>query len=267
MLNHRLTLPLATTVPIRKCNEGLMILVPRLSALAYACLVPAAFAFTVSPVPAADPYQEKVVPFLNSYCTQCHNEKKASGELNLAKFTSTAKLVEDFRQWEHVLTFLKRQEMPPAKAKQPAAELRAEIIATLEKVLAAEARRYAGDPGVVPPRRLSNAEYDNTIRDITGVDIHPAKSFPIDPASGEGFNNTGEALTVSPALFKKYYAAGEQVADHAVLTTTGLQFAPHPAVAFADRQKLYEQAILKFYESHAVDYEKYFTALWLYRYR
>lgn len=229
-----------------------------------ACLVVVLIA---SGAGAADPFQDKVLPFLNTYCVQCHKKDKASGELDLTRFTSADKLLDDFRQWEHVVTFLKKEEMPPAKAKQPAAELRAEIIATLEQVLLKEAKKLAGDPGVVPPRRLTNAEYDYTIGDLTGVDIRPAKSFPVDPASGEGFNNTGEALTMSPSLFKKYYAAAEHVADHALLTTEGLRFAPHPAVAFADRQKHYEQAIIKFYEAHAVDYEKCFAALWAYRYR
>ncbi len=216
---------------------------------------------------AADSFQDKVLPFLNTYCVRCHNAKTTSGELDLTRFTSTAKVIEDFRQWEHVVTFLKKEEMPPAKAKQPPAALRAEVLTVLEQVLLKEARKLAGDPGVVPPRRLTNAEYDYTIRDLTGVNIRPAKSFPIDPASGEGFNNTGEALTLSPSLFKKYYAAAELVADHALLTSSGLKFAPHSVVTFADRQKFYEQAILRFYEKHAVDYEKYFTALWLYRYR
>ncbi|MBA4188648.1 MAG: hypothetical protein C0467_11670 [Planctomycetaceae bacterium] len=220
-----------------------------------------------SDVHAADPFQEKVLPFLNTYCVECHNAKKAGGELNLTKFTSADKILEDFRQWEHVVTFMKKEEMPPAKAKQPPAELRAEILATLEKVLLAEARKLSGDPGVVPPRRLSNAEYDYTIRDLTGADIRPAKSFPIDPASGEGFNNTGEALTMSPNLFKKYLGAAELVGDHALLTSSGLRFAPHPVVTFADRQKFYEQAIIRFYEQHAVDYEKYLAALWLFKHR
>src|SRR4029078_708620 len=98
---------------------------------------------------------------------------------------------------------------------------------------AAEAKKLTGDPGVVLPRRLTNAEYNYTIRDLTGVDIRPADSFPIDPASGEGFSNTGEALVMSPNLFKKYYAAAQQVASHALLTTTGLPFAPHSAATLA----------------------------------
>ncbi len=225
------------------------------------------FVASSADVRAADPFQEKVLPFLNTYCIECHNAKKASGELNLTKFTSADKILEDFRQWEHVVTFMKKEEMPPMKAKQPPTELRAEILATLEKVLLGEARKLSGDPGVVPPRRLSNAEYDYTIRDLTGADIRPASSFPIDPASGEGFNNTGEALTMSPNLFKKYFGAAELVADHAALTSSGLKFAPHPVVTFADRQKFYEQAIITFYEQHNVDFEKYLAALWLYKHR
>ncbi|QJX00180.1 DUF1592 domain-containing protein [Frigoriglobus tundricola] len=241
---------------------------PTRSGSYYAPLVLAAVVVLgASDARAADPYQDKVLPFLDTYCVQCHSKQKPSGDLDLTRFTSAAKIVEDFRQWEHVVTFLKKEEMPPAKSKQPSAELRAEMITTLEKVLLAEARKFAGDPGVVPPRRLTNAEYDYTIRDLTGHDIRPAKAFPVDPASGEGFNNTGEALTMSPNLFKKYYAAGERVADHALLTTTGLRFAPHQAVTFADRQKYYERAIIRFYEAHAVDYETYFTALWLYQHR
>ena len=46
-----------------------------------------------------------------------------------------------------------------------------------------EARKHAGDPGTVLARRLSNAEYNYTIRDLTGVDIRPTREFPVDPAN------------------------------------------------------------------------------------
>jgi tetratricopeptide (TPR) repeat protein len=83
-----------------------------------------------------------------------------------------------------------------------------------------------GDPGPVLPRRLSNAEYDNTIRDLTGVDIRPAREFPVDPANTEGFDNSGESLTMSPALFAKYVQAARQVSEHLVLKPDGIAFAP-----------------------------------------
>ena len=233
----------------------------------WSCLLVASLVLSVSSANAADPYQDRVLPFLKTYCVQCHNAKKASAELDLTRYPSAAAILADFRQWEHVVAFVKKEEMPPAKAKQPTVEERAEILKTLEKMLLGEARKLAGDPGVVPPRRLTNAEYDNTIHDLTGVDIRPTASFPLDPASGEGFNNTGEALAMSPALLKKYYSAAQHIADHALLTTQGLKFAPHPVVTFADRNKLLEQAIIQFYSDHNVDYEKYLTALWQYKHR
>ncbi len=216
---------------------------------------------------ADDAFREQVVPFVKQYCVKCHNEETSEGELNLTRYTSVEMLGEDFRQWEHVITFLAKQEMPPAEAKQPSAELRDEIVTTLERLMVQEAGKLAGDPGVVLPRRLSNTEYDLTVRDLTGIDIRPASSFPVDPASGEGFNNTGEALTMSPSLFKKYYAAAQQVADHLLLKPSGFEFAPYPVVTYADQKKFYERAIIHLYEQHDVQYEDYLTAAWSFRNR
>ncbi len=214
-----------------------------------------------------DLFRDKVAPFMQAYCFKCHNEKKAEGLLNLTQYTSATLIARDFRQWEHVITFLKEERMPPEKAKQPAPAERAEFLAGLDKLLLIEARKLADDPGTASPRRLCNAEYNYTIRDLTGVDMRPTASFPVDPASGEGFTNTSEALVMSPALFKKYYAAGQLVADHVLLTTTGFEFAPYPVVTFSDRQKFYEQAILRFYEQHKIDYATYLAAAWSYRHR
>jgi Protein of unknown function (DUF1592)/Protein of unknown function (DUF1588)/Protein of unknown function (DUF1587)/Protein of unknown function (DUF1585)/Protein of unknown function (DUF1595) len=233
-----------------------------------ACLVaPLVVLFSNPGLQAADPFQDKILPFVNDFCVRCHNTKKKSAELDLTRYPTAGRALEDYRQWEHVLTFVKKGSMPPEKAKHPDLTVRAEFLNLLEGILLKQARKLSGDPGIVPPRRLSNAEYDNTIHDLTGVDIRPAASFPLDPASGEGFNNTGEALAMSPNLFKKYYAGAELVADHALLTPSGLRFAPHAAITFADRQKYYEQAILRFYDRHSVDYEKYLTAVWGYQHR
>ncbi len=215
----------------------------------------------------ADEFREKVLPFVKTYCVECHDSKKMEAQLDLTKYSSAEMVAADFRQWEHVVTFVTKEEMPPPDAKQPTPAERAVVLKVLDQLVLAEARKTAGDPGVVLPRRLSNAEYNNAIRDLTGVDIRPADSFPVDPASGEGFSNTGEALVMSPNLFKKYYAAAQQVADHVLLTPTRMEFAPHPVVAFADQKKLTEQAILKFYADHTVDYPSYLAAAWSFQHR
>lgn len=223
--------------------------------------------FVASSAQEKDAFRDQLQPFLKTYCIECHNEKKTSAELNLTKYQSAAHLADDFRQWEHVITFVRSEEMPPDDAKKPTADERAKFLSSLHTLLNSEAKKLAGDPGVVLPRRLSNAEYNYTIRDLTGFDIRPAAAFPIDPASGEGFSNTGEALLMSPGLFKKYYAAAQQVADHIDFTPTGWSFAPYAANTYADQKKLHEQALLDFYEQHDVSYEKYLTAAWTFRHR
>ena len=75
-------------------------------------------------------------------------------------------------------------------------------------------------------RRLNNVEYTNTIRDLTGVDLQPAREFPADGAAGEGFSNSGDALAMSPALLGKYLDAAKEVASHAVLLPIGVRFSP-----------------------------------------
>src|SRR5204862_7873647 len=97
-----------------------------------------------------------------------------------------------------------------------------------------EAHSHAGDPGPVFPRRLNNTEYDYTIRDLTGIDIQPAREFPIDPANQAGFDNSSESLAMSPELVKKYLEAARLVADHLVLKPLGIAFAPHPVVTDTD---------------------------------
>jgi len=92
-------------------------------------------------------------------------------------------------------------------------------------VLKTVARAQAGDPGRVVLRRLNNAEYTFTIRDLTGVtSLSPASEFPADGAAGEGFMNTGGALSMSPSLVTKYLDAGKGIASHAVLLPDGIRF-------------------------------------------
>src|SRR5205085_4743647 len=130
-----------------------------------------------------------------------------------------------------------------------------------------EARRHAGDPGVVLARRLSNAEFDYTVRDLTGVDIRPTREFPVDPANEAGFDNSGESLAMSPALVKKYLAAARRVADHLVLKPNGFDFAPYPAVTETDRDNYCVHRIITFYQRHRVDYADYFLAAWRFQHR
>ena len=131
----------------------------------------------------------------------------------------------------------------------------------------AEAERNAGDPGVVLARRLSNAEYNYTVQDLTGVGIAPTKAFPVDPANEAGFDNSGETLAISPALLTSYIDAARNVADHIVFQPHGFSFAPHEVVTETDRDRFVVNRIMDFHRRQRTDLADYFFALWRYENR
>ena len=177
---------------------------------------------------AADPLAAGVAavhPLVARYCLDCHSGDAAEGEVNLAglvdlaAFRAQLKLVQRF---EEMVT---SDQMPPPDSEQPTDAERHELVAWLKSFLAAESRAHAGDPGRVVLRRLNNAEYTYTIRDLTGVaSLDPAREFPADGGAGEGFTNTGQSLVMSPSLVTKYLDAAKRIAAHAVLLPDGIGF-------------------------------------------
>jgi len=164
-------------------------------------------------------------PLVARYCHECHADGVTEGDRDLASVASLDGMRRDPRLWERVAEVLVNREMPPKDADQPTAAERETISRGLQSFLAAEAQAHAGDPGRVVLRRLNNAEYTYTIRDLTGIDsLDPAKEFPADGGAGEGFTNTGQSLVMSPALVTKYLDAAKAVAAHAVPLPDGLRF-------------------------------------------
>ncbi|MDX1984402.1 MAG: DUF1592 domain-containing protein [Bryobacteraceae bacterium] len=148
---------------------------------------------------------QDVQPVLNRYCVTCHNASQRAGNLDLRAPGDQREL------WEKVLDKLSTGRMPPPGVEKPQPAEAQSVIAWIEK-------RYpagAPDPGRVTARRLNRVEYNNTIRDLLGVDLKPADDFPVDD-SGYGFDNIGDVLSVSPMLMEKYMAAARRVAQVAV---------------------------------------------------
>jgi len=213
-------------------------------------------------------FTKVVHPFLESYCFGCHGAEKQKGKLDLRPYVNLEAVANDYHQWETVLAKLKAQEMPPEEAKRhPTVEQRREVMEWIAAMRMHEAQRNAGDPGLVPARRLSNAEYDYTIRDLTGVDIRPAREFPVDPANEAGFDNSAESLAMSPALLKKQLEAARRVTEFLVLKPDGFDFAPHPVVTESDRDKYAVKRIIDFYQKQSTNYADYFQAAWRFKHR
>lgn len=72
----------------------------------------------------------------------------------------------------------------------------------------------AQDPGRVTLRRLSKFEYNNTVRDVLGINLRPADKFQ-DEALSHGFDNIATSMSVNPTSIAAYLAAAESMAPDA----------------------------------------------------
>ena len=173
-----------------------------------------------------DPTFEKVVqPFFANNCYTCHNEERQIGDLSLEAFKTDASLRRDRATMKLILDKLNTGAMPPPKMPRPRPEDVTAVTLWLSHQLATEPEKSAAPvdtttpaqmkSGGVTARRLNRIEYDNTVRDLLGVDLHSSDDFPQDD-SGYGFDNIGDVLSLSPVLMEKYLAAAEKISRTAI---------------------------------------------------
>ena len=172
-----------------------------------------------------DQFQTKVQPFLAKNCYGCHNTKVRVADLDVQAYKSPASVLDDRDRWEHILEKIETQQMPPKGSPQPDPADRKAVTAWIQSQFDHADATAKPNPGRVTARRLNRAEYNNTVRDLLGVDLKPADDFPADD-SGYGFDNIGDALSLSPVLMEKYLSAAERVTRTAIFGPE----APQPTV-------------------------------------
>ena len=162
------------------------------------------------PPDVSEGFDALVRPFVTENCIPCHGYKKQKNGLNLESFESAASLIDDHERWAEVARKLRMREMPPEEEPQPPEHKRQAVAGWLSRELDRIDRLAPPDPGRVTARRLNRNEYNNTVRDLLAVDVHPADDFPQDDA-GYGFDNIADVLSLSPVLMEKYVSAAEKV--------------------------------------------------------
>ncbi len=162
-------------------------------------------------------FDKHIIPLMEKYCYDCHGDGVSKGDLTLDTFTTEGEVLKDRALWDTVMYQVDNFVMPPSKEKtQPTVEERALISHYLDNLL-----YYTDcsnpDPGRVTIRRLNRSEYNNTIRDLIGLDLRPADDFPEDD-SGYGFDNIGDVLSLPPVLMERYLIAADKALDSAIVT-------------------------------------------------
>jgi hypothetical protein len=161
-------------------------------------------------------FKQDITPFFEKYCYDCHGPDSQEGGLNLSLFKTEESLLTKRKAFEHVFDHLRIGSMPPADSDLPPDALRQRVLGWLEQKLFHLDCVKVDDPGRVTVRRLNRTEYNNTMRDLIGIDMRPADDFPSDEV-GYGFDTIGDVLTLSPLLMERYLDASEKVLSEAIL--------------------------------------------------
>jgi Protein of unknown function (DUF1592)/Protein of unknown function (DUF1588)/Protein of unknown function (DUF1585)/Protein of unknown function (DUF1587)/Protein of unknown function (DUF1595)/Planctomycete cytochrome C len=160
-------------------------------------------------------FNKQIQPLLARYCIKCHGGAKPKSDFALDIFKDEAAALKDLNVWDRVAQRIRAGEMPPPRRPQPTRQEVELIGRWVDAALGNADCLRRKDPGRVTLRRLNRAEYNNTIRDLVGIDFHPADDFPGDDV-GYGFDNMGDVLSLSPLLFEKYLAAAEALVSRAL---------------------------------------------------
>lgn len=105
--------------------------------------------------------------FFEAHCYECHDET-AKGNLDLSKLKFEVDNPEVFSRWVKVFDRISAGEMPPKEKPRPTADEIKTVTGQLKDALIAADRRRLEKEGAgrTAIRRLTRAEYENTLRDL-----------------------------------------------------------------------------------------------------
>ena len=219
----------------------------RLTLLCLACLPAVAARADAAPPP---DFKKDVLPVLTTYCTKCHGGEKPSGSFRLDNVKDLDAALKRPKAWEKVAEALRGGEMPPPEKPRPSATELDAVNGWIDTVVFKVDCKGLHDPGRVTIRRLNKVEYNNTIRDLLGIDFKPADNFPTDDA-GYGFDNIGDVLSLPPLLMEKYLAAAEQIAERTFKDDKSRNRYMNPPIPPKDAKESKQRTALRYFAQRA----------------
>ena len=161
-------------------------------------------------------FNSQVMPLLTSHCIDCHGPDTQEGELDLVAEVAIRPLVRRGEVWHKVVAHLKNRVMPPPDSYDMHDDQRRRLASYFEWAVKHYDYNQVDDPGYEATRRLTHTEYNNTIRDLFGIDLRPADKFPSELSGISGFDNSGNTLFLHRLLMERYFGAAEAVVERAL---------------------------------------------------
>ena len=176
----------------------------------FACFI---LASTVSAAPLPP-----VTPFLERYCTECHDGDVKKGGLDLTALSFKPEDLQNFDRWVKLYDRVSKGEMPPAKKPRPEAAALQTFKSALKTPLRDHELVQQSKNGRTVLRRLNRTEYENTVHDLLGISL-PLKHILPEDTPLHGFDTVAEGLRFSQLQIEKYLEAADAALDAAIVLT------------------------------------------------
>lgn len=155
-------------------------------------------------------FENSIQPLFEKYCVHCHNADLMTSGIRVDHLTG------DFadRQlflWKDIQKQLVGGHMPPKDEDQPSTAERKRLTDWIRAGMNAARSREPKKNGSA--RRLTVAQYRNTLRDLLGIDDDFTDIIPPDTGSRDGFANNQQSMVLSPLLIESYFDIAEQALD------------------------------------------------------
>ena len=163
-------------------------------------------------------YESGVAPFFEEHCVACHGPKKSKGKITVHSLDGDLSAGQEMERWELILEMLESGEMPPEDEPQPDNSERDAVAKWINDGLRAYVVKARSEVPATTTRRLTNFEYENTMRDLLGVDLDLVEDLPEDPVKPYHFNNTAEFMLLGPEQIDRYLEVARRAMASAIVT-------------------------------------------------
>lgn len=162
-------------------------------------------------------FESHVKPFFQTHCVECHGPDKSKGKITVHSLDGDLAAGQELERWEHILDALEHEDMPPEEEDQPSAEDRAAMVKWIESGLRDYVKKASKVAVETTTRRLTNIEYQNTMRDLLGFELELIDDLPVDPDKPYHFNNTATFMMVGPDQLVRYKEAARKAMATAIV--------------------------------------------------
>ena len=185
-------------------------------------------------------FEKEIHPFLRHYCYDCHGKQSREGGLAIEEYSDQwpgEELGSWHQQWEKIARAVTTGAMPhPSQKRQPSEKERELFGLWFEKEMESRITPDSSRASNARLRQMTLFEYDNTVRELTGLDLDLGSlTQPGGTASDGGFLNQGLEMQLSPSKLSRYLLAADRIVAHAsVDPDKGIRFHPEPRPARLD---------------------------------